>query len=202
MSAPPRSAPGLVLASASPRRVALLRQIGLAPTETLPADIDETPHAGETPRALALRLARAKAEAVAALRADHVVLAADTVVACGRRVLPKAETEAEARRCLGLLSGRSHRVITAVAVAQGGGVRVRAGEARVRFRRLLDADIEAYVAGGEWRGKAGGYAVQGCAGAFVLSIAGSYSAIVGLPLYETAHMLRAAGIAAPYYGLS
>lgn len=178
----------LVLASASPRRLELLRQIGLEPAKIAAAEIDETPLNGETPRRLALRLACAKAEAVDT--PDAIVLAADTVVAVGRRILPKAETEEEARACLALLSGRSHRVFTAIAVRDNGATRSRVVEARVAFKRLMARDIDAYIASGEWRGKAGGYAVQGRAGAFVLSIIGSYTAIVGLPLYETATLLE------------
>lgn len=181
----------LVLASASPRRLALLAQIGITPDEVVAAAIDETPLKGETPRLLALRLARAKAEFVNADGA--MVLAADTVVAVGRRVLPKAETEAQARACLALLSGRSHRVLTGVALrAAGPLMRTRLAEARVTFKRLSDAEIEAYVASGEWGGKAGGYAIQGLAGRFVTSIVGSYSAIVGLPLFETANLIEGA----------
>lgn len=182
----------LVLASASPRRLDLLRQIGIEPAQVAAAAIDETPLNGETPRRLALRLACAKAESVQA--GNAVVLGADTVVAVGRRILPKAEMEAEARDCLALLSGRSHRVFTAIAVRAGDdATRSRVVEARVAFKRLMPRDIDAYIASGEWRGKAGGYAVQGRAGAFVISIVGSYSAIVGLPLYETAVMLEGVG---------
>jgi len=180
----------LILASASPRRLALLAQIGITPDEVVAADIDETPLKGETPRLLALRLARAKAEAVDAEGA--IVLAADTVVALGRRILPKAESEAEARDCLALLSGRSHRVLTAVAVRTAGSVRTRLAEARVTFKRLSDAEIEAYIASDEWRGKAGGYAIQGLAARYVTNMIGSYTAIVGLPLYETANLLEGA----------
>lgn len=181
----------LVLASASPRRLALLAQIGITPDAIIATDIDETPLKGETPRLLAARLARAKAQAAHA--ADAVVLGADTVVAVGRRVLPKAETEQEARECLALVSGRAHRVLTAVAViAPGGALRERLAEARVSFKRLSDAEIEAYVASGEWRGKAGGYAIQGLAARYITQIVGSYTAIVGLPLYETANLLEGA----------
>jgi septum formation protein len=181
----------LVLASASPRRLALLAQIGVTPDAVMAADIDETPLTKETPRALALRLARAKAEAVQADGA--VVLAADTVVAVGRRILPKAENEAEARACLDLLSGRNHMVLTGVAVkAPSGAVRTRLVETRVTFKRLSSQEIESYIASGEWRGKAGGYAAQGLAGQFVTHIVGSYSSIVGLPLYETACLLEGA----------
>lgn len=177
----------LVLASASPRRLALLAQIGITPDAVVAADIDETPLKDETPRLLALRLARQKAEAVAA--DDAVVLAADTVVAVGRRVLPKAETEAEARECLRLLSGRGHRVYTGVAVRSGGETRTRLVETRVTFKVLNATEVEAYIASGEWRGKAGGYAAQGLAGRYITSIIGSYSSVIGLPLYETANLL-------------
>ncbi len=183
--------PRLVLASASPRRLALLAQIGIEPDEVIAADIDETPLEGETPRLLALRLARAKVEAAQAQ--DAIVLAADTVVALGRRVLPKAESETEARACLALLSGRSHRVYTGVAVrGLNKQVRARLSETRVAFKRLSDTEVKAYVASGEWRGKAGGYAVQGHAARFISQIIGSYSAVVGLPLYETANLLDSA----------
>lgn len=181
----------LVLASASPRRLALLAQIGITPDAVVATDIDETPLKGETPRLLAARLARAKAQAARA--DDAMVLGADTVVAVGRRVLPKAETEREARECLGLLSGRAHRVLTAVAVlAPSGAVRERLAEARVSFKRLAAAEIEAYIASGEWRGKAGGYAIQGLAARYITQIVGSYTAIVGLPLFETANLLEGA----------
>lgn len=179
----------LILASASPRRLALLAQIGVTPDEVIATDIDETPLKKETPRALALRLARDKAEAV---KAHGCVLAADTVVAVGRRVLPKAETEPEARACLALLSGRGHRVYTGVALKTSQGVRERLVETRVTFKRLSPAEINAYIASGEWRGKAGGYAVQGLAGRYITNIVGSYSNIVGLPLYETANLLEGA----------
>lgn len=177
----------LVLASASPRRLALLAQIGVVPDEVVAADIDETPLKGETPRMLALRLARTKAEAV---KTDGVVLAADTVVAVGRRILPKAEMESQARACLALLSGRSHRVYTGVAVKSVRGVRERLVETRVAFKRLSAAEIDAYIASGEWKGKAGGYAAQGLAARYITSIIGSYSAVVGLPLYEAANLLE------------
>lgn len=194
------NAPQLILASASPRRLALLQQIGLEPDHLLPADIDETPKKHETPRALALRLARSKAEAVRQTvdasdsLADSVVLAADTVVAVGRRALPKAELTDQAIMCLSLLSGRGHRVFTAVAVAEASGkVRSKLVETRVRFKRLSRKDMDDYVASGEWRGKAGGYAIQGLAGSFVVKLVGSYPAVVGLPLVETAYLLTAAG---------
>jgi septum formation protein len=181
----------LVLASASPRRLALLAQIGITPDEVIAADIDETPLPKETPRNLALRLARQKAETV---RADGaLVLAADTVVAVGRRVLPKAETEAEARECLRLLSGRSHRVYTGVAVKTAtGAIRDRLVETRVAFKVLSAAEIETYIASKEWHGKAGGYAAQGLAGRYITSIIGSYSSVIGLPLYETANLIEGA----------
>lgn len=182
----------LVLASASPRRLDLLRQIGLEPDQVAPADVDETPLKGELPRRLASRLAAAKAEAAAGSAA--YVLAADTVVAVGRRTLPKAETEDEARRCLELLSGRSHAVLTGVAVIAPNGRRAsRLVETKVRFKRLTAEEVDDYLRSGEWKGKAGGYGVQGRAGVFVLSLQGSYPAVVGLPLYETAALLRGLG---------
>jgi septum formation protein len=185
--------PPLVLASASPRRFDLLQQIGLIPDEIVAADVDETPLKDELPRLLAARLARAKAQAVR--REGAVVLAADTVVALGRRALPKTETEADARRCLELLSGRAHIVFTAIAVcAPDGALRERMGEARVIFKRLSAQEIESYIASGEWRGKAGGYAIQGLAARYVRHVSGSYSAIVGLPLHETANLLQSCGL--------
>ncbi|WP_417766584.1 Maf-like protein [Stappia sp.] len=188
--------PTLVLASGSPRRLALLQQVGIDPDSLLPADIDESPRKGETPRALAQRLARTKAE-VSRRAADRVeanidglVLAADTVVAVGRRVLPKAETHEQAEACLQLLSGRGHRVYTALCIsAPKDVVRQRLVETRVRFKKLSRAEIAAYLASGEWRGKAGGYAIQGLAGSFVAKLVGSYSNVVGLPLHETVNML-------------
>jgi septum formation protein len=179
----------LILASASPRRLALLAQIGVTPDEIIAADIDETPLKKETPRALALRLARGKAEAV---KGNGRVLAADTVVAVGRRTLPKAETEAEARDCLALLSGRGHRVYTGIALKSARSLRTRLVETRVTFKLLSSAEIDAYIASGEWQGKAGGYAAQGLAARYITNIVGSYSNIVGLPLYETAAMLEGA----------
>ncbi len=188
--------PRLVLASASPRRVALLQQIGLTPDEIAPAAIDETPHRNELPRPLVQRLARAKAAAVA--RPGQFVLAADTVVACGRRVLPKAESEAEARACLALLSGRRHRVLTCVVLVAPDGRRTeRLAESVVGFARLTPAQIDAYIASGEWQGKAGGYAIQGRAAALIKFLSGSHSAVVGLPLFETAQLLRGAGFPLP-----
>jgi len=192
-----RNAVKLVLASASPRRLELLRQIGIAPDRVIGATIDEMPRANELPRALAARLAREKAEAVfsasevAALKPNVIVLAADTVVACGRRVLPKAETENEARKCLALLSGRRHRVLTGLCALDGlGRARERVVETRVKFKRLSQAEIADYLASGEWRGKAGAYAIQGKAAAFIPWLNGSYSNVVGLPLYETAALLE------------
>lgn len=185
--------PELVLASASPRRIELLAQLGVTPDRIDPADIDETPLKGETPPRLAERLARAKAQAVAARAPDAVVLAADTVVAVGRRLLEKAADEAEAVRFLRLLSGRNHRVFTGVALARGHRVSTRVVETRVSFKPLSDAEIAAYVATGDWRGKAGAYGIQGPAGAFVRRIVGSHPAVMGLPLYETANLLNGAG---------
>ena len=190
----------LVLASGSPRRLALINQAGIEPDSLRPAELDETPKKGELPRACANRLARAKAEvALAALRDDAdlqgaYILAADTVVAVGRRILPKAELLDEAAQCLRLLSGRNHRVYTAIClVTPKEGFRQRLVETRVRFKRLSPEDIEAYLASGEWRGKAGGYAAQGLAGAFIVKVVGSYSSVVGLPLYETMTMLAGEG---------
>lgn len=191
------SRPELVLASASPRRIELLALIGITPDRIDPADIDETPLKDETPSRLAVRLARTKAQAVAARSTDAVVLAADTVVAVGRRLLEKPADAAEAERFLRLLSGRNHRVFTAVAVAVAvaASERVihRCVETRVAFKRLSEAEIAAYVAGGDWRGKAGGYGIQGPAAAFVMKIIGSQPAVVGLPLPETVNLLAGAG---------
>ncbi len=190
----------LVLASASPRRLALLQQAGIEPDALLPADIDETPRKSETPRELARRLAREKlaVAATAARRRDDLreayLISADTVVAVGRRVLPKAELPDEAADCLRLLSGRQHRVYTAVCLLSPRDARrERVVETRVRFKRLAGREIEAYLASDEWRGKAGGYAIQGLAGAFVVKLVGSYSAVVGLPLYETLSLLEGEG---------
>jgi septum formation protein len=186
--------PPLVLASASPRRLELLRQIDITPDRVDPADLDERAERGETPRRLALRLAEAKAALVAARQGGAFVVAADTVVCVGRRVLPKAEGREEARDCLTLLSGRAHRVETGVAVVSPQGQSAsRLVETRVHVKRLSDAEIEAYLDSGEWRGKAGGYAIQGRAGAFVLDLQGSYSGVVGLPLYETLCLLQGLG---------
>lgn len=182
----------LVLASASPRRLELLRRIGVEPGEIRPADIDESEIPGETPRQLAERLARSKAAAI--LDSGAIVLGSDTVVSVGRRILPKTETEAEARKCLTLLSGRGHRVWTGVALtAPDGRTASRLVETRVTFKRLSDDEINAYIASGEWQGKAGGYGIQGMAEAFVMRLAGSYSGVMGLPLHETANLLRGFG---------
>jgi septum formation protein len=192
--------PKLVLASGSPRRLNLINQVGIEPDALRPSDIDETPNRGELPRGYAARLAKSKAEAgLAAVARDSelagsFVLAADTVVAVGRRILPKAELIDEAQQCLRLLSGRNHQVYTGVClVTPSGAVRQRLVETRVRFKRLSNEDIDDYLATGEWQGKAGGYAVQGLAGAFVVKISGSYSNIVGLPLYETVILLAGEG---------
>ena len=188
----------LILASASPRRLQLLAQIGVTPDRVLPTDCDETPGKTELPKALALRLARSKAEAaLQVLKAEGqggaYILAADTVVGRGRMILPKAETEAQARDCLAKLSGRSHRVITGVALATPESkIQIRTVESRVAFKRLSKDEIEFYIRSGEWHGKAGGYAIQGLASLFVHQIVGSYSNIVGLPLYETAALLQGA----------
>jgi septum formation protein len=185
--------PELVLASASPRRIELLALIGITPDRIDPADIDETPLKDETPSRLAVRLARTKAQAVAARSPDAVVLAADTVVAVGRRLLEKPADAAEAEKFLRLLSGRNHRVFTGVAVAVGEKVTHRVVDTRVAIKRLSDAEIADYVAGGDWRGKAGGYGIQGPAAAFVLKIIGSHPAVMGLPLPETVNLLAGAG---------
>ena len=185
--------PDLVLASASPRRIELLALIGITPDRIDPADIDETPQKDETPPRLAARLARSKALTTAARAPDAVVLAADTVVAVGRRLLEKPADAAEAEKFLRLLSGRNHRVFTGVAVATGDKVTHRVVETRVAFKRLSEAEIADYVAGGDWRGKAGGYGIQGPAAAFVLKIVGSHPAVMGLPLPESVNLLAGAG---------
>ncbi len=196
----PASRPRLILASASPRRWQLLDQIGVVPDEMIPPDIDETPQKGEAPRGLATRLAREKAELAAKIarmkseNTDALILAADTVVAVGRRILPKPELVDEAAACLRLLSGRAHRVFTGLCLITGKNARrERLVETRVRFKRLSREDFEAYLATGEWRGKAGGYAIQGRAGAFILKIVGSPSNVVGLPLLETMNLLAGEG---------
>jgi septum formation protein len=190
----------LVLASGSPRRLALLSQIGVDPDVIIPADLDETPQRGESPRSLAIRLSAEKARTAAQIargRADiqlPLVLAADTVVSIGRRILPKCEIRDEAEDCLRLLSGRAHRVHTCIAlVAASGAKRSRLVETRVRFKRLSREELSSYLDSGEWRGKAGGYAIQGIASAFVVRLIGSYTGVVGLPLAETASYLAAEG---------
>ncbi len=192
--------PRLVLASASPRRLELLQQIGVEPDALLPCDLDETPGKNELPRALAARLAQEKARAAAKIAAarpelaDAYVIGADTVVSVGRRILPKCELVAEAAQCLRLLSGRAHRVHTGVClITPKGHERHKLVETRMRFKRLSSNEIEAYLGSGEWRGKAGGYAIQGLAGAFALKLIGSYSCVVGLPLYETMALLVGEG---------
>ena len=199
----------LVLASGSPRRLALLNQIGVEPDRVLPVTVDETPKPRELPRNLARRLAHEKVSAaLAATIADPdlsgaLILAADTVVSVGRRILPKAELIEEAASCLRQLSGRSHRVYTAIAlVTAKGHIRRRLIETRVRFKRLSREDVESYLASGEWRGKAGGYAVQGFAGAFVIRLNGSYSNVVGLPLYEVMMLLTGEGYPVHFNWLS
>jgi septum formation protein len=192
--------PKLVLASASPRRLALLEQAGIAVDAMLPTDIDETPKKNERPRDLARRLAHEKADAAFAATKNRpeltgaYIIAADTVVALGRRVLPKPEVVDEAAECLRLISGRAHRVYTGVTiVTPKGGFRERLVETRIRMKRLSDQDIESYLASGEWRGKAGGYAAQGIAGSFIVKLVGSHSGVVGLPLYETLGLLGGEG---------
>ncbi|MDF1794586.1 MAG: Maf family protein [Thalassobaculaceae bacterium] len=190
---PPKGAP-FILASASPRRSSLLAQIGLVAAGTDPAEADETPFPAEKPRPYAARMARAKAEAVAPRHAGCFVLAADTVVACGRRILPKADSESDARRCLTLLSGRRHRVLGGICViAPDGRTHSRVVETRVGFKRLSEDEITTYLASGEWSGKAGGYAVQGLAAAYVDFLNGSYSNVVGLALAETYTLLTGLG---------
>jgi septum formation protein len=192
--------PKLVLASASPRRLALLEQAGCAPDALLPSDLDETPKRGEAARSLVQRLAREKAQAALtaiAARPDLAgayVVAADTAVSCTGRLLPKAERIEEADACLRLLSGRTHRVMTGVAVAgPGGAVRARMVETRVRFKHLSRDELDQYLGSGEWKGKAGGYAIQGLAGVFAIKLVGSYTNVVGLPLYETVALLEGEG---------
>ena len=192
--------PKLVLASGSPRRLSLINQVGITPDALRPSDIDETPNKGELPRGYANRLSKAKAEAAfASVQRDAeltgaYILAADTVVAVGRRILPKADLLDDAHQCLRLLSGRNHHVYTSIClVTPKGAFRQRMAETRVRLKRLSNDEIKAYLASGEWQGKAGGYAIQGLAGTFVVKIVGSYSNIVGLPLYETVALLAGEG---------
>ena len=183
--------PTLILASASPRRRELIARLGIEPAGIQPAEIDETPAKAELPRDYAKRMAREKSLAVSA---DGHVLAGDTVVAVGRRILPKAEDEATARQCLNLLSGRRHVVLSAIALrAPDGKLRERLSETTVKFKRLSAEEIDAYIAGGEWEGKAGGYAIQGAAEGLISWIQGSHSGVVGLPLYETRTLLKSAG---------
>ena len=187
--------PEFILASASPRRRELLARLGIQPARIIAADIDETPLPGELPGAHAIRLAAEKARAAAAMVPGAYILAGDTVVGVGRRILPKAEDEATARACLALISGRRHRVFSAVALAAPDGtVRAALSETALRFKRLSNSEIDAYIVGGEWHGKAGGYAIQGMAEGFCLWLAGSHSGVVGLPLYETRKLLITAGI--------
>lgn len=204
-----RRAPMLVLASGSPRRLALLQQVGIEPKALEPVSVDETPNRGEAPRTLVRRLARAKAEAAIERLKDNpelrhaYVLGGDTTVALGRRIITKTELIDEAAAALRLLSGRSHRVFTAVClIAPDRPVRLRVVETRVRFKRLAHDEIEAYVASGEWRGKAGGYAIQGIAGCFVTKLIGSYTNVVGLPVAEVVNLLRAENFPVTFNWLS
>lgn len=184
----------LILASASPRRRDLLGQIGVAPDAVDPADIDETPHKAERPADYAARVAAEKGAVVATRHPGALILSGDTVVAVGRRILPKTESEDEARACLSLLSGRRHQVFSAITLVNGEGrAWHRLSTNIVTFKRLEQAEIDAYIAGDEWRGKAGGYAIQGRAAGLIRTIQGSHSAIMGLPLYETRTLLKAAG---------
>ena len=192
--------PKLVLASGSPRRLALLAQIGVEPDALMPAEVDEMPERSELPRALAVRLAREKAEAVIERVRDNeqlrgaYIVAADTVVAVGRRILPKPELLEEASACLRLLSGRTHRVYSGVClVTPKNSIRTRLVESRGRFKRLSALDLDSYLASGEWRGQAGGNRVPGLAGSFVVKLIGSYPNVVGMPLFETATMLMGEG---------
>ena len=180
----------MILASASPRRLALLAQLGITPQAVIPADLDESALPSELPAAYVARIAEAKARLVAANHPNMPVLAADTTVAVGRRILQKAETEAEARHFLTLLSGRRHRTLTCVALMQAGVLRSKTVSTVVQFKRLSAAEIDWYLASGEWQGKAGGYAIQGKAAAFIPFISGSFSNVVGLPLHETAQLLK------------
>lgn len=186
--------PALILASASPRRLALLKTMGIVPAEIIPANIDESPHKNEAPHLYAKRMAKEKALHVAAKHPDAIVLAADTVVACGARILPKAEDEKTARQCLALLSGKRHRVYTAIAVHAKGKLSLHAEMTVVQFARLSKTDIDHYIASKEWEGKAGGYAIQGLAEAFITRINGSVSNVIGLPLAKARTMLMQAGM--------
>lgn len=183
----------LILASASPRRLGLLKQVGIAPEQVVAADIDETPHKGELPARYAARMAREKAGIVAALYPEKMVLAADTVVACARRIFPKAEDARTAVICLRHLSGRRHRVYTAVCLIKGGREYEETAVTQLRMNRLSDKQIAEYIVSKEWEGKAGGYSIQGYAESFIPWISGSYSNVVGLPLHETLKLLARAG---------
>ncbi len=184
----------LILASASPRRLDLLRQVGITPDDIIPADLDETPLKGELPRDHALRLGREKALAVAATNPGAYVLAADTVVAVGRRILPKAETREQAQQCLTLLSGRRHVVYNGITlISPDGKIRSRACSTAVKFMHMNPAQMNAYLDSGEWQGKAGGYGIQGLAAAYIAFIGGSYSTVVGLSLYDTIQLLKGSG---------
>lgn len=186
--------PKLILASQSPRRLSLLAQIGITPDIILPADINEDPIEGEIPRDHALRLAQEKAAKVAGENPDNIILAADTVVGVGRRILPKAETLEQAQYCLDLLSGRGHRVFTGLAVIKADGDMLsRVVETRLTMKRLSPPELKSYLEGGEWEGKAGGYGIQGQAEAYISKLMGSYSNVVGLPLFETRNLLQGAG---------
>ncbi|MEO0411730.1 MAG: Maf family protein [Pseudomonadota bacterium] len=185
---------GFILASQSPRRRDLLAQIGYTPSAIAPADIDETPQKSELPRPYAIRMAREKANVAARAHPGQIVLTGDTVVAAGRRILGKAETQSDACAMLALLSGRRHRVISAIAVSDGETLRERCVISAVKFKRLSHEEMQRYLASGEWQGKAGGYAIQGLAAAFIPWMQGSYSAIVGLPILEAQTLLRAAGV--------
>lgn len=186
--------PRLILASASPRRLSLLAQIGIEADDVIPANINEDPIPGELPRQHALRLATEKAIAVSGANPGNIILGSDTVVGVGRRILPKTETREEAEICLKLMSGRAHRVYTGVAVIDlDGTVRTRVSETRVKFKRLSDQELASYLDSQEWQGKAGGYGIQGLAGAYIQSLTGSYTGVVGLPLFETRNLLTGAG---------
>lgn len=186
--------PRLILASASPRRLELLAKAGITPAEVVAADLDETPHKNELPPAYARRVAREKARAVSARLGKDIILAADTVVACGRRILPKAEDEKAAHLCLETLSGRRHRVYTAVCIMVGEKLHEKLVMTQVQFARLSDKDIARYIVSKEWHGKAGGYAIQGAASAFIPRVNGSVSNVIGLPLAETCAILKQLGI--------
>ena len=186
--------PRLILASASPRRLELLARIEVVPDAIIPANIDESVLPGELPRAHVVRLASCKARLIAAQNCDAVILAADTVVAAGRRILPKADDAGTARDCLSLLSGRRHKVFTAVTLITAGKAHHRLSTSIVTFKLLTGSEIDGYIDSGEWRGKAGGYAIQGFAESFVRALAGSHSGVMGLPLFETRNLLMGAGI--------